>query len=103
MKKRLYVGNLSYQTSEATLSKLFAAIGKVVSVNLITDYRTGLSRGFAFVEMAKKSAARRAINQLDGKTVDGRDIKVEEEHPQRLRERKVPLGMRAHKRPPWQR
>jgi cold-inducible RNA-binding protein len=104
MNKRLYVGNLSYQTTEATLSELFTAIGEVVSVNLITDRGTGRSRGFAFVEMAKESAVQQAIKQLSGKTVDGQDIKVEEARPRRPRERVgSSWGMRGHRRPPWER
>ncbi len=98
MNKRLYVGKLSYQTTEATLSDLFGAIGEVVSVNLITDRMTGRSRGFAFVEMAEQSAAQEAINQLNGKTVDGRDIKVAEAHPRRSREQRDPWGGRGYRR-----
>jgi len=93
MNKRLYVGKLSYQTTEATLSDLFGAIGEVVSVNLITDRMTGRSRGFAFVEMAEQSAAQEAI-----KTVDGRDIKVAEAHPRRSREQQDPWGGRGYRR-----
>jgi|GEM_PF-651859 len=100
MNKRLYVGNLSYQTTEVTLSDLFGAIGEVISVNLITNSVTGRSRGFAFVEMAEESAAQKAINQLDGKTVDGRDIKVADARPRRSREQRDSWGMRAHRRPP---
>jgi RNA recognition motif-containing protein len=85
MPKKLYVGNLSYHTTEATLSDLFGGIGEVVSVNLITDRMTGRSRGFAFVEMAEDSAAQQAIAELDGKTVDERDIKVAEARPKRPR------------------
>jgi len=85
MTKKLYVGNLSYHTTEATLSDLFGTIGEVVSVNLIIDRMTGRSRGFAFVEMAEESAAQQAINDLNGKAVDGRDIKVAEARPQRSR------------------
>ena len=104
MNKKLYVGNLSHQTTEATLSDLFGAVGEVVSVNLITDRMTGRSRGFAFVEMAEQSAAQEAINQLNGKEVDGRDIKVEEARPRRPREQAdTSWGMRGHRRPPWQR
>jgi len=102
MNKRLYVGNLSYQTTEATLSNLFGAIGEVISVDLITDRMTGRSRGFAFVEMAEQSAAQEAINQLNGKTVNGRDIKVAEAHPRRSREQQDSWGMRGHRNPPWQ-
>ncbi|MDY7075449.1 MAG: RNA-binding protein [Chloroflexota bacterium] len=103
MNKKLYVGNLSYQTTEATLSDLFRAVGEVISVDIITDRMTGRSRGFAFVEMAGQSVAQQAINQLNGKTVDGRDIKVAEARPRQPRERQVPWGTRGHRRPPWER
>jgi len=83
MPKKLYVGNLSYETTEAALSELFGAIGEVLSVNLITDRMTGRSKGFAFVEMAEQTAALDAINQLDGHEVDGRTIKVAEARPRR--------------------
>jgi RNA recognition motif-containing protein len=83
MTKKLYVGNLSYETTEAALSELFGAIGEVNSVNLITDRMTGRSRGFAFVEMTEHSAALKAINDLDGKDVNGRNLKVAEARPQR--------------------
>jgi RNA recognition motif-containing protein len=81
MAKRLYIGNLSYETTEHDLSELFAAIGEVVSVNLITDRMSGRSKGFAFVEMAEYDAAQKAINDLNGKSLDGRDIKVAEARP----------------------
>jgi cold-inducible RNA-binding protein len=83
MAKKLYVGNLGYETTEATLSELFGAIGEVLSVNLITDRMSGRSRGFAFVEMAEQSAAQEAINQLNGREVDGRALKVNEARPKR--------------------
>ncbi|RLC99667.1 MAG: RNA-binding protein [Chloroflexi bacterium] len=83
MGKKLYVGNLSYQTTEAALTDLFGALGEIVSVNLIMDRVTGHSRGFAFVEMAEESTAQQAIKELDGKNVDGRDIKVSEARPKR--------------------
>ncbi|RLC67706.1 MAG: RNA-binding protein [Chloroflexi bacterium] len=83
MGKKLYCGNLAYETTEGTLSELFGAIGEVVSVNLITDRMTGRSKGFAFVEMAEQDAAQQAINELNGKQVNGRDIKVAEARPRR--------------------
>ena len=83
MAKKLYVGNLSYATTDATLSELFGVIGEVLSVNLITDRMTGRSKGFAFVEMAEHAAALQAINQLNGQEVDGRSIKVAEARPRR--------------------
>ena len=83
MAKRLYVGNLSYSTTNASLSELFGEIGEVTSVNLITDRMTGQSRGFAFVEMADDTAATEAVNKLNGRDVDGRALKVEEARPKR--------------------
>ena len=86
MSQRLYVGNLSFNTTEAMLSELFGEIGEVVSVTLITDRQSGRSKGFAFVEMAEQSAAQEAIDTLDGKTVDERDIKVAEARPKKQRD-----------------
>jgi RNA recognition motif-containing protein len=86
MSKKLYIGNLDYATTEANLSDLFGEVGEVSSVNLITDRMTGRSRGFAFIEMAQASAAQQAINELNGRTVGERQIKVSEARPRR------PLG-----------
>lgn len=83
MAKKLYVGNLSYSITDATLSELFGAVGEVLSVDLITDRMTGRSKGFAFVEMADHTAALAAINQLNGQEVDGRALKVAEARPKR--------------------
>jgi len=85
MGKRLYCGNLAYETTETNLTELFGAIGEVTSVSLITDRMTGRSKGFAFVEMVEDSAAQQAINELNGKDVNGREIKVAEARPQRER------------------
>jgi cold-inducible RNA-binding protein len=73
----LYVGNLSYETTEETLRTLFAEYGQIVSVKLITDRYTGRSRGFAFVEMSTEQAAQQAMSGLNGKQVDEREIKVD--------------------------
>jgi RNA recognition motif-containing protein len=100
MNKRLYVGNLSYSTTEAALSDLFGAVGNVASVNIITERMTGRSKGFAFVEMAEESTAEEAINQLNGKAVDGRDIRVEEARPRRTRQREGSWGVNRKKYPP---
>lgn len=83
MAKKLYVGNLSYITTSDALSELFEAIGEVVSVSLITDRMTGQSKGFAFVEMADLEAAQAAIDQLNGRELDGRPIRVAEARPRR--------------------
>ena len=92
MSKKLYVGNLDYATTEATLSELFAAVGEVLSVNLITDRMTGRSRGFAFVEMAESSAAQKAIDELNGKAVGERQLKVAEARPQQPRGQRDSYG-----------
>ncbi len=83
MAKKLYVGNLSYSTTEGNLADLFGKIGTVAAVTLITDRMTGRSKGFAFVEMADEAAAQEAIKQLDGKELDDRTIKVAEARPPR--------------------
>ena len=85
MTQKVYVGNLSYDTTEGTLRTLFAEYGEIESVNLITDRDTGRPKGFAFVEMAEQSAAQQAIEKLNGKEVDGREIKVNEARPRRPR------------------
>jgi RNA recognition motif-containing protein len=85
MNKKLYVGNLNYNTTENKISELFGEIGEVVSTDLIIDRYSGRSKGFAFVEMAEPSTAQAAIDQLNGREVDGRVIKVAEARPQRPR------------------
>ena len=78
MAKKIYVGNMSYNTSEDTLRQLFAQYGEVASVNVITDRYTGRAKGFGFVEMATDDAARAAMAALNGREVDGRQMKVNE-------------------------
>ncbi|GAA0450482.1 RNA recognition motif domain-containing protein [Streptomyces stramineus] len=80
MTKKLYVGNLSYQTTEGDLSTLFGEIGAVRSVNVITDRDTGRSKGFAFVEMDDADAAQ-AVAQLNNREIDGRNLAVNEARP----------------------
>lgn len=79
---RLYVGNLSYATTESDLRELFGAYGEVVSAAVITDRETGRSKGFGFVEMADAQGGNAAIQAMDGKTVDNRALKVNEARPQ---------------------
>ena len=81
MTKRIYVGNMSYETTDAKLSELFGAFGEVASVTMISDNATGRSKGFAFVEMADDAAALKAIAELNDKELDGRNIKVAEARP----------------------
>jgi len=81
--KKLYVGNLSFSSTEADLKDLFGRHGSVESVAVITDRETGRPRGFAFVEMAEGSAAEDAIRALDGTDFGGRTIKVNEAQDKR--------------------
>lgn len=78
---KLYVGNLSYQTSEAELRELFAQFGNVQSASLAMDRETGRPRGFGFVEMSTAEEAQAAINGTHGKNFGGRDLTVNEARP----------------------
>jgi RNA recognition motif-containing protein len=86
MSKNLYVGNLAWSTTEDEVREAFAAFGEVTSVNLIEDRETGRPRGFGFVEM-DDAGAREAIQNLDGKDLGGRTIKVNEAKPRTERPR----------------
>jgi len=81
MSMKLYVGNLSYRTSDSDLQQLFSQTGQVESAVLITDRETGRSRGFGFVEMASREEGERAIRELNGKEIDGRTLTVNEARP----------------------
>ncbi|MFO7875306.1 MAG: RNA-binding protein [Desulfovermiculus sp.] len=80
MIKKMYVGNLAFQSTEDDIQELFSQFGEVKSVNLITDRETGRSRGFAFVEMPE-SEADAAMQSLDGTNFEGRNLKVNEARP----------------------
>ena len=79
---RLYVGNLSFNTSEPELEQLFASVGQVVSVKLVRDRATGQSRGFGFVEMTDADQGRAACSALDQREFEGRRLTVNEARPQ---------------------
>src|SRR4029077_10326293 len=81
MAKKLYVGNLSFQITDAELNNMFSEIGQVESVQIITDRDTGRSKGFGFIEMSDDAAAAKAIEQLNGKEVNGRALTVNEARP----------------------
>jgi RNA recognition motif-containing protein len=85
MGRKLYVGNLPYSATEQTLRDAFAASGTVDSVSVITDRDTGQSKGFAFVEMASDREAQAATEAMNGKMLDGRQIKVNEAKPRENR------------------
>ena len=78
MGRRLYVGNLSYNTTELELRDIFAEVGTVADAKVMTDRETGRPRGFAFVEMSTDQEAKQAIEQLSGREVGGRAITVSE-------------------------
>lgn len=75
---KLYVGNLSFSTSESALRNLFSPHGTVTEVHIVTDRMTGKSRGFAFVTMANRNEGQAAINALEGHAIDGRNLSVSE-------------------------
>jgi cold-inducible RNA-binding protein len=85
MNRKLYVGNLPFQTTEADLEELFSGSGDVASVNVIRDRETGRARGFAFVEMANDEGATRAIQNLNNSSYGGRNLSVNEARPQEPR------------------
>ena len=81
MAKKLYVGGLSYNTTEATLKDAFAQAGTVETATIIIDKMTNRSKGFGFVEMSTDEEAQKAIEMFDGKELDGRTVKVNEAKP----------------------
>ena len=83
----IYVGNLSYQTTEDELRDLFAEFGDVVSAKLIADKFTSQSKGFGFVEMSNNSEAKKAMDELNGRDLNGRSITVNEARPRQERPR----------------
>jgi len=78
MSTRLYVGNLSFNTSGDTIREEFSALGEVTDVHVVMDRETGRPRGFAFVTMGTPAEAQKAISEMNGKTVDGRPLRVNE-------------------------
>ena len=85
MGRRLYVGNLSYNTTDEALKTLFAQHGTVESVSILMDKFSGRSRGFGFVEMATDEEAKVAVEKLNGYNLDSRDLVVNEARPQEER------------------
>lgn len=81
MNKKLFVGNLPYNTSEDSLKEMFSSAGAVDSAKIITDKMSGRSKGFGFVEMATEDDAKKAVETLAGKEIEGRAIIVNEARP----------------------
>lgn len=85
MSTRLFVGNLSYQTTEEDLRQLFAGVANVASVSLVTERDSGRSKGFAFIEMASPEDAQKAISELNGQSLHERTIRVDLARPREER------------------
>jgi RNA recognition motif-containing protein len=85
MGKTVYVGNLSHDITDERLTDLLEAHGEVIDVRVVTDQYTGRSRGFAFVDMATEDAAEAAISELNGLTMEGRQLRVAEAQPRKPR------------------
>jgi cold-inducible RNA-binding protein len=85
MSMKLYVGNLSFNTTIQDLETMFGEFGAIQSANIIEDRETGRSRGFAFIEMSSKQEAESAIAKLNGKEIDGRELTVNEAKPRENR------------------
>lgn len=79
----IYVGNISYSTKEDDLREAFGEFGEVTSVKIISDRETGRSKGFGFVEMADDAAGEKAIEEMNGKEVGGRALRVNQARPKR--------------------
>jgi cold-inducible RNA-binding protein len=82
---KIFVGNLSFNTQQHQIEELFAGLGEVTSVSLVTDRETGRSRGFAFVEMADSTEGQKACEALNERELDGRRLTVNEARPQERR------------------
>lgn len=87
MAAKLYVGGLAYSVNDNQLKDMFAAVGTVVSAQVIVDRDTNQSKGFGFVEMSSDEEAQKAIAELNGKEIDGRSITVNEARPKEDRPR----------------
>lgn len=83
MSKKLFVGNLPYAVNDEQLNRFFSEVGKVENANVVQDRFSGRSRGFGFVEMSSENEARKAIELLNGKEIEGRKILVSEARPKK--------------------
>lgn len=99
MATKLFVGGLAYSATDDDLRDFFAAVGQVVSAQVVMDRETGRSKGFGFVEMADEAQAQAAVAELDGKELAGRRIAVNEARPQERRTGGGGGGPRRNDRP----
>ncbi|KPJ57198.1 RNA-binding protein [Parcubacteria bacterium DG_74_2] len=88
MAKKLFVGGISYETTEETLKETFSKAGTVESAIVITDKTSGRSKGFGFVEMSSEEEAQKAIEMFNGKEIDGKNVTVNEARPLESRPRR---------------
>jgi len=95
--QNIFVGNLATNTSEQTLRTLFEAFGQVLSVKLVNDRDTATPRGFAFIEMSSDAEAKAAIAALNGTSIDGRRVNVNEARPKEIDPNSVHQKMRRHR------
>jgi RNA recognition motif-containing protein len=100
MNRKLYVGNLPFQTTETDLEELFATAGDVASITVMRDRATGRARGFAFVEMASDEGATNAVEALNNSSYGGRNLMVNEARPQQPRTEGFG-GSRRRSEPRW--
>jgi cold-inducible RNA-binding protein len=100
MGRKLFVGNLSFNTDESRLEELFASVGPVDTVNIVRDQMTGRARGFAFVEMQSEEDAQKAIQTLNDQELDGRKLAVNEARPKPSGDRGGRPGGRPPRREP---
>lgn len=98
MNRKLYVGNLPFQTTEADLETLFATAGDVATISVMRDRETGRARGFAFVEMASDEGAAHAVDTLNNSSYGGRNLLVNEARPQQPRDGGAPHSRRTEPR-----
>lgn len=96
MSVRLYVGNLSYSTTAQDLCDVFAAVGSVESCTIVADRDTGRSRGFGFVEMSSQAEGENAVAQLDGREINGRELRVSQASPKQTLERPARVSFESH-------
>jgi cold-inducible RNA-binding protein len=108
MAKKLFVGGISFETTDETLKEMFAPAGTVESAAVIVDRMSGRSKGFGFVEMSTEEEAKKAIEMLNGKNIDGRNITVNEARPLEARPRRNfgggdrrDYGYRGKRNPAW--
>jgi len=97
MAKKLYVGNLSYDTTESDLKEFFGQAGTVAEASIIVNKATGRSKGFGFVEMSTEEEAQNAIDTLNGQELDGRNIVIEEARPMKPRPQRQGFGRGFHR------